>query len=258
MFSNSSSKEFKGRVTGLKRGIVKEIKDPDKLNRVKVTLTDEALELPYTDVVVPFNGKKAGTVFVPQKGDEVILGFVDGNLSNPIILGNVYNSKTKPPLAINDKNEIMLIQFPAGLKIEIDNKKNKQKVTITTKKGHVVSIDDDKEQAKIMNKKGKTGLTIDFKKGKVEVLAEKAISFKAGKESMALEDGKGLTLKSAQGKLKVDVNEVAMKAKSNVKLQANANAEIKANAKASLKGSAGAELNSTGQTVVKGSITRIN
>ena len=151
---------------------------------------------------------------------------------------------------MNDKNEIMLIQFPAGLKIEINNKQGKQKVTLTTKKGHVVCLDDDKEQAQIKAKSGKTGLTIDFKSGKVEVKAEKKISFSAGKETMVLESQKGLSLKSAAGKLTADVNQVSVKAKTNVQLQANA--------KAMLKGSAGAELSSTGQTVVKGSITQIN
>ena len=239
------------KVKGLKRGIVKDLKDPDKLNRVKVTLIDEELETPYADVMASFAGEKFGTVFIPSVNEEVILGFLDGQINNPIILGSVYNSKKTPPLVINDKNEIMMMQFPAGLKLEINNKKDNQKITITTKKGHTVTLDDgSKEELMISEKSGNTSLKIDFKNGAVEIKAQKKISMSAGKDTLVLENGKGLNLSSASGDFKVDVKAAAIKTK--------ANAEITAGAKAVLKGNANATLQSSGQTVVKGSITQIN
>ncbi len=239
------------KVKGLKRGIVKDLKDPNKLNRVKVTLIDEELETPFADVMASFAGEKFGTVFIPSKNEEVIVGFLDGQINNPVILGSVYNSKKTPPIVINEKNEIMMMQFPAGLKLEINNKKDNQKITITTKKGHTITLDDgSKEELSVSEKTGKTSFKIDFKNGAIELKAQKKISMSAGKDTLVLENAKGLNLTSASGDFKANVKAVSMKAK--------ANAEINAGAKATLKGNANASVESTGQTVVKGSITQIN
>ena len=67
---------------------------------------------------------------------------------------------------------------------------------------------------------------------------------------MSLEDGKGLTVKSNGGGFTADVNKAQIKAKSN--------AEITANSQVNIKGNAGANVESTGQTVVKGAMVKIN
>lgn len=248
--SASSSASLNNKIIGLRRGVVKEIKDPDKLNRIKVVLTDETLELPYADVTTTFANKESGTVFVPQVNDEVIVGFLDGKINDPVILGTVYNNVNKPPHVIDEKNEIMMIKFPSGMTIEIDNKKDKSKVTLTTKKGHSVFIDDDKELAEIKEKSGKTSFTVDFKNGEIALKADKKISLTAGKDSLTVENQKGVAITSSAGKLNVNVNEVAVKAKSNLNMQANARVVV--------KGNGGAEVSSSGQTVLKGSVTQIN
>ena len=67
---------------------------------------------------------------------------------------------------------------------------------------------------------------------------------------MVVESQKGVAVSSSAGKLNVNVNEVAIKAKSNLNMQANARAVV--------KGNGGAEVSSSGQTVLKGSVTQIN
>ena len=253
MFINSStstSASLNNKMIGLRRGVVKEIKDPNKLNRIKVVLTDETLELPYADVTTTFANKDSGVVFVPQVNDEVIVGFLDGKINDPVVLGTVYNSVNKPPIVVDDKNELMVIKFPSGMIIQIDNKKDKAKVTLTTKKGHSVLIDDDKELAEIKEKSGKTSFTVDFKNGEIELKADKKISLTAGKDSLTVENQKGVAVTSSAGKLNVDVNEVAVKAKANLNMQANARVVV--------NGNGGAEVSSSGQTVLKGSVTQIN
>lgn len=251
VFTGSLDNFRNNNVLGLKRGIVKDLNDPDGLNRIKVMLVDEGLESPLADVMATFAGENFGTVFIPQKGAEVVVGFLDGKINSPIILGSLYNRQNKPPLQIGEENEIMMIQFPAELKIEIDNKQDKQKITITTKKGHIISLDDgENEQLEIQEKSGKTGLKIDFKNGEIELKADSKISFTAGQDTLVLENQKGLNLSSSGGKLEVNVNEV--------KIKSNANLECEASAQFKATGSAGAEISSSGQTVVKGSVTNIN
>ncbi len=237
-------------IIGLKRAVVKDLKDKDKLNRVTLNFIDDNLEVKNVPVVTNFAGKDYGIVCIPSVGDEVLVGFLGGEISKPIILGSLYNSTCKPPVAINDKNEIIMAAFPAGLKVEFNNKKDKQKVMITTKKGHKINVDDDKEAVSIENKDGKTSFKIDFKKGNIEIKASKKISFSAGQDTMSLEDGKGLTVKSNGGGFTADVNKAQIKAKSN--------AEITANSQVNIKGNAGANVESTGQTVVKGAMVKIN
>jgi len=239
------------KVKGLKRGIVKDLKDPDKLNRIKVTLVDEELETPFADVMASFAGEKFGTVFIPSINEEVVVGFFDGQINNPVILGSVYNSKKTPPLVINEKNETMMIKFPAGLKIEISNVKNKQKITITTEKEHTITLDDgDKEELMVSEKTGKTSFKVDFKNGAIELKAQNKISFSAGKDTLVLENAKGLNLNSKSGNLQADVNAATIKAK--------ANAEVSAGAMATLEGNSSVSVQSSGTTMVKGTVTKIN
>jgi len=250
MFVGSLDKH-KDIITGLKRGIVKDLNDPDKLNRVKVMLIDESLETPFADVMAKFAGETYGSVFVPRQGEEVLVGFLDGNINSPVILGSLYNSKIKPPLEINQENEIMFIQFPSGLKIEINNKEDDQKILITTKAEHIISLEEgSNEQLEVKNKSGNTSFKIDFKNGELEIKAENKISFSAGQDTMILENQKGLNLSTSAGKLEVSANSVSMKASTNF--------ECEASAQFTAKGSAGIEVSSTGQTVLKGSMTQIN
>ncbi len=248
-------------VLGLKRGVVKSLKDPDKLNRVQVTLVDEGLDTPFADVMASFAGDATGavgSVCIPQVGEEVLLGFLDGKINNPVILGGLYNSKFKPPLIIDEKNEKWHMKTYAGTEITVDNTKDKQKIEIKTKKEHIITLDDDEESLVATSKDLKTGIFISFKKGEIDIIADKKISFEAGKDTMVLEADKGLAVSSSSGEMKVDTKDI--------KLTASANLEGKANAQAKIEGSSGAELKSSGPVKVessamatlKGSMVKIN
>lgn len=244
-------------VVGLKRAVVVDLNDKDKLNKVKLRLIYENHETEYADVLAKFpgtgdsSGEKSGSVFIPSVGEEVIVGFVDGNINCPVVLGSVYNSKNKPPINVNKKNEIMHIAFPAGMKINIDNKKDKQKVDITTKKGHLISLDDGKENLTIQSKKSDTLFKIDFKRGEIIIKAKKKISFVAGKDaSLVIEDQKGMSFNSKSGNLVANMKETKIGAKTNITLDAKA--------KMVAKGAASSEFSSSGATTVKGGILKLN
>lgn len=228
---------------GLSLGVVKDLKDPDKRNRIKVMLIGgekDKFETVYANVASLFAGNDFGAVFIPRVGEQVIVGFLGGQINAPVVLGSVYNVKAKPPLVADKKNEKMMIKFPEGLIIEIDNKKNKQKVTLTTKKGHVLTLDDNKEKIEAKNKSGKTSLAMDLKKGNITIKAEKKISLQAGQDKLTL--NQGIKINTSSG-------DVAIKGK---------NVKVNAKAKADVKGTAGASLQSNGVTTVKGSLLKQN
>ena len=250
MYSDSSEKNG-NIVLGLKRGVVKDLNDPDKMNRIKVTLIDEELELPFADIMVKSANKEYGMVSVPPVGEEVIVGFLDGKINDPIILGSVFNSKNVPSLKIDPKtNEIMSMIFPMGLNINMNSKADKEVMTITTKKGHIVTVDDgSNEMVEVKAKSGKTSLKVDFKGGEILINAEKKMTLSAGQDSLVIEQDKGVTITSNGGKFTANVNEVALTAKANVKCTANAQFVA--------EGKSTADLKSSGVVSVKGSMTKV-
>ncbi|EST36975.1 hypothetical protein N566_15435 [Streptomycetaceae bacterium MP113-05] len=86
-----------GRCSGLVNGTVTDTKDPDGLGRVKVRfpwLSDEyASGWARTAQAA---GTGGGAAFIPEVGDEVLVGFEQGHLDRPYVLAALYNGKDKP------------------------------------------------------------------------------------------------------------------------------------------------------------------
>jgi type VI secretion system secreted protein VgrG len=84
----------------------------DKLGRVKVRFlwdrhwpkNETACEI-WVRVAQPFAGKWGGTFFLPRIGDEVLVGFVDGDPDKPVIVGSLYSDDAPPPFSMPGKKE---------------------------------------------------------------------------------------------------------------------------------------------------------
>ena len=232
-------------VRGLVRGVVEKLCVENKINKAIVKLVYEGAKGVNTvpaDVLATFAGNKFGTVFIPKVGEEVLIGFLNGNINEPIILGSLYNSKNLPPLSIDaQKNEVMFIKFPAGMTIEINNKSKNQQVVIKTEKGHQVILDDgSKERVFIKDKNAKTSLNVNFKSGSIAMEAEKEFSVKVGQSKLFM-NGNKFTVTSTQCDLKAK-SKMAVSGQStnidgtNMNLKSKAVVNIKSNGVASLKG----------------------
>jgi phage protein D len=84
---------------GLVRGIVSDTVDPDKLGRVKVKLPwlDDSFSSAWAPVMQLGAGPESGTFFLPAYGDEVLVGFLHGDINLPVVVGGLFNSIDKPP-----------------------------------------------------------------------------------------------------------------------------------------------------------------
>lgn len=238
-----------GNVKGLAIGVVKDIKDPDKLNRVKVNIPDCQMDIPCVPVIQSIASNGYGSVIMPQVGDIVVVGFIYGRIENGIVLGCIYHGKNKPPLAVNDKNNIIQLKTKNNTLLELDDTENKQKITLKTKKGLTVEIDEEKETILLSDKDKKNSVKLDAKGGSLQLTGEKKVVIKGGNDSIKIEDGKGFSFSTSGGDFKADCNNFQSKAKANVKLEGNANVELKGNAKVAIE--------SSGQAAFKGSITQI-
>ena len=82
---------------GLVCGVVTNLKDPDKVGRVKVSLPWLApdYETDWARVVQMTAGPRTGVMFMPEVGDEVLVGFELGDPRRPYVIGGLVNDKTK-------------------------------------------------------------------------------------------------------------------------------------------------------------------
>lgn len=90
---------------GLKRGwgslvvgVVTNNEDPDQQARVKVrfpTLSED--ESAWCRVVAPGAGEARGMQWLPEVGDEVLVGFEHDDKGRPIVLGGMWSQQDKPP-----------------------------------------------------------------------------------------------------------------------------------------------------------------
>ncbi|GAA3989041.1 VgrG-related protein [Allokutzneria multivorans] len=85
------------RIDGVVCGVISNVNDLFRRNRVKVTLPWLApdFETDWARVVHPGAGVKSGTVFMPEVNDEVLVAFEHGDVRRPYVLGGLTNSMTE-------------------------------------------------------------------------------------------------------------------------------------------------------------------
>ncbi|HWS47381.1 MAG TPA: phage baseplate assembly protein V [Acidimicrobiia bacterium] len=91
--SNGATQDTRGTIPGLVMGVVTNNNDPDTLGRVKVALPWLApdFETDWARVAQASIGKKYGTLFIPDVGDEVLVGFEFGDVRRPYVIGGLIN-----------------------------------------------------------------------------------------------------------------------------------------------------------------------
>src|SRR5215472_4350578 len=141
---------------GLLVGVVTSLDDPDRLGRVKVNFPElDNVSSDWASLVTLMAGQKRGSVFRPDVGDEVIVGFLQGDMRAPYVLGAVWNKPDPPPA--DDGNPTQ----------------NNWRF-ITSRSGHVIRFDDTKgaEKVELIDKDGKRTVVLDSANKKVTVTAD--------------------------------------------------------------------------------------
>jgi uncharacterized protein involved in type VI secretion and phage assembly len=90
-------------------------------------------------VAVLSAGSNRGTYFIPQSGDEVLVAFNHGDVTEPFVIGSLWNGRDQPPRSGPlDPVNARVIRTPAGHEIELDD--TEQSITILSSSGQKVSI----------------------------------------------------------------------------------------------------------------------
>ena len=205
----------------LSLGVVEALDDPESLNRVKVRLRWRAdggdgvwARLSNLDA-----GDQYGAVMVPNVGQEVLVGFVDGDPATPVVLGSLFNGSQQPPTVIDqEKNLVRTLVTPDGHMLQFEDGEDAA-VTIQSGKGHSVVLSDKKSEVVLTHKD--SGNAIRISSDGIELTAQKG----------------DIKLKTGSGTISLDSIKLEAKASGPSKLESSASFDVKASGSLSLKGS---------------------
>jgi phage protein D/phage baseplate assembly protein gpV len=183
-------------------GLVLDNQDPNGLGRVKINLPglseDETGH--WARVVSPMAGGGRGMFFLPDKNDEVLVAFEQGDITRPYVLGALWNGKDKPPESNADgQNNLRLIK---------------------SRSGHLIRLDDTAgaEKIEIIDKSGENRVTVD------------TIS-----NSISIKSAQDVVIEAPRGKISLSAKSVELKSTADTNIEAQT-MDLKANATMTIKG----------------------
>ncbi|HNP25132.1 MAG TPA: type VI secretion system tip protein VgrG [Nitrosomonas sp.] len=230
-----------GRTSGardLQIGVVKKLDaDPDGQYKIQVSIPVMQVETEgvWARLASFYGSSDFGAFFIPEIGDEVVLGYLNSDPSCPVILGSLYSSKRKPAYEPTAENNIKAVVTRSKLKVEFDEEK-KMITLITPNKNQIVISDDQKSI-----------LLQDENNNKVEL----------NTSGITMDSPKDIKI-SAKGKVTIDaVGNVEVTSQADIN-NSGLNINHQANIGLVAKGNATAELSASGQTTVKGAMVMIN
>lgn len=225
-------------VRGLQTGLVKQVaEDPDGDYRVLVTLPllGGETEGVWARLGSVYASNTFGTVFYPEVGDEVILGFMSEDPRSPIILGSVYSKGRVPAYPPNKENDKKAIVTRTKLEVTFDDKD--KIIEIKTPGGHSIQLND--------------------KTGEIAIKDSNSNSIVLGKGGIAIDSASDIAM-TAKGNITV-------KAGANLAMQATADSTLKAlniteqaSVKHAVSANATAELKASGMVTINGALVKIN
>lgn len=217
--------------------VIKIHEDPSKENKIQVEipLLNEGKNKVWARLATFWASNQFGAFFIPDIGDEVVLGFFNNDPCFPVILGSLYSSKQTSSTKIEEKNNIRSILTKSKLKLEFEEEK--KSITLTTPANNSIVINDEDKSIKLTDQHQNKIVMND---SGILIESSKSLSLKA-KTAIEIEAGTNIDIKAKSA--------LNMKAP---KIEAKADISFTAN------GSAKAELSAGGQTVIKGAMVMIN
>ncbi len=209
-------------IKGLHIGIVTQLEeDPDGEDRilVKLPIINGQEQGVWCRVSTLDAGDSRGSFFRPEIEDEVIVGFINEDPNDPVVLG-MLNSSSKPaPIVASDDNHEKGFITRSEMKLLFDD--DKKSVVLETPGGKIVTLDEDADEIRLED----------------------------DHSNVITMNSDGISIESAG-----DIN---ITATGDVNIE-GMNVAIAANAEFKAEGSAGAEVSTSAIAVLKGSLVQIN
>jgi phage protein D/phage baseplate assembly protein gpV len=199
-----SSSDSDGRgAGGVVVGLVLDNQDPEGLGRVKINLpgASDGEIGHWARVAAPMAGDGRGMFFLPEKRDEVLVAFEQGDITRPYVLGALWNGQDKPPESNSDgQNNLRLIK---------------------SRSGHLIRLDDsvDAEKIEIIDKSGANSVTVD-----------------TASNTILIKSAQDVVIEAPQGKISLSAQSVEVKSTGDTKVEAQTSMDLKANGTMTIKG----------------------
>src|SRR6056297_208024 len=224
-------------INGLYIGVVEQIhEDENGQYRIKVTmptLQSETLSL-WARLTTLYATEEAGFFFYPEVGDEVIVGFLNQDPQNPVVLGSMHNKVNVPAEEPTEDNFIKSITTKEKLKVSFDEEN--MAITIQTPEENIITLNDNDGIISVA----------DMNDNVVEMSSD----------GVSVESAGDITL-NAQGNIELSSQgDITLSATGDVGVE-GVNIENKGQAKFAAEG-ANCEMNGSAQTVIKGGMVMIN
>lgn len=216
-------------VSGLQIGVVTALEnDPDGEDRIQVrfplvSATEDGI---WARIATLDAGKERGTYFRPEIGDEVIIGFLNDDPRDPIVLGMCHSSAKPAPEPAKDSNNHKGYVSREKLKLTFDDEK--KIIALETPAGNRLALSEDAK-----------GISFSDQNGNKITLDDKGIT---------IESAKDVVLKT-RGDFKLEGMNATLSAQSSMKVSGTGSAEV-SGAATTIKGST--------TTVIQGGMVHIN
>ncbi len=179
---------------GLRIGVIAPFEeDPEKEYRAKVLLpgVDDNDAAVWARLASPEAGKERGYFFRPEEGDEVLVGFLNDDPRQPVVLGSLYGSRNRPPAELA---ELSAENFHKG---------------IVTRKGTTVAFDDERAAVRIETP-GKNKIVVDDDAETIETSDQHGNSLTLSKDGVTIKSAKDVII-DAGGNVEIKGKKVDVK-----------------------------------------------
>jgi len=187
--------------------------DPDKQGRIKVKFKWQCQSNDDTEwlrVVSPNagsgdTGKNRGFLVVPEKGDQVIVAFEEGNIARPVVMGSVYHSNNVNSGGFTNSN-IKGMTSRRGSNLTFDD--GAHALTLATSLSNMIHVDEHAgtltgTAASVVTMQSANNSVVIKKYGnEIDITADKATNIKA-KETITLTAGSSSITLSKDGTIQI-------------------------------------------------------
>jgi type VI secretion system secreted protein VgrG len=175
----------------------------------------------WVRVASPWAGKEWGAVHIPRIGDEVIVAFEEGDPSQPIIVGSVYNAINMPLYALPDNDTrtgIKTRSTPKGSgynELRFEDRREEEEIVVHAARDLLTTVERDEirtvkhdRSTTITGNETRTiqqgNETTKISLGKSQTEALQSIELKVGQSSI-LVDQMGVTIKGMRIQIEAEI-----------------------------------------------------
>ena len=146
--------DFGNRVAGLRYAEVESIGEDGYI--LKWLTSDADAPSAPARCAAMMAGNERGSYFMPEPGDEVLVGFEGGDLDRPVIIGALWSDVDAPPPTVDTSksNNIRSIVSRLGHQLTFDDTQGAGKVTLQSAGGIKLEMDDQQKKVTLQLNEG--------------------------------------------------------------------------------------------------------